>query len=108
MAMVKFLITGSYTAEGTKALAKVGGSQRKAAVAKMLEGMGGRLEAFYYAIGPADLYVIAEAPDTTSVAAVTLAVNGSGMVQISAVVLMTPEEIDAACRKTVEYRPPGA
>jgi uncharacterized protein with GYD domain len=106
--MLKFLITGSYTAEGAKALVKVGGSQRKAAVEKMLVGLGGRLEAFYFAIGHSDLYVVAEAPDMAAIAAVSLAVNASGMVRISTVVLMTPEEVDAACKKTVGYQPPGS
>jgi hypothetical protein len=46
-------------------------------------------------------------PDTTSGAALTLAVNASGMVKISSVMLMTPEEVDAACKKTVSYRAPG-
>jgi uncharacterized protein with GYD domain len=105
--MVKFLITGSYTADGAKALAKEGGSQRKAAVEKMLSGLGGKLEAFYFAFGDSDIYVIVDVPDTTSGAALTLAVNASGMVKISSVMLMTPEEIDAACKKTVSYRPPG-
>jgi hypothetical protein len=41
------------------------------------------------------------------VAALTLAVNASGMAKISSVMLMTPEEIDAACKKSVSYRPPG-
>ena len=105
--MVKFLITGSYTADGAKALAKEGGSQRKAAVEKMLSGLGGKLEAFYFAFGDKDVYLIVDVPDTTSGAALTLAVNASGMVKISSVMLMTPEEIDAACKKTVSYRPPG-
>ena len=105
--MVKFLITGSYTADGAKALAKEGGSQRKAAVVNMLGGLGGKLEAFYFAFGDNDVYLIVDVPDTTSGAALTLAVNASGMVKISSVMLMTPEEVDAACKKTVSYRAPG-
>jgi uncharacterized protein with GYD domain len=105
--MIKFLISGSYTADGAKALAKEGGSQRKAAVEKMVGGLGGKVEAFYFAFGDSDIYVIVDVPDTTSGAALTLAVNASGMVKISSVMLMTPEEIDAACKKTVSYRAPG-
>ncbi|MEO7775508.1 MAG: GYD domain-containing protein [Steroidobacteraceae bacterium] len=105
--MIKILITGSYTAEGAKALIKAGGSSRKAAVEKMLEGLGGKLEAFYFALGHSDLYVIAEVPDAAAIAAVTLTVNASAMVKISTVVLMTPEEVDAASKKSVAYRPPG-
>ena len=105
--MVKFLITGSYTPDGAKALAQEGGSKRKAAVEKMVASIGGKLEAFYFAFGESDIYVVVDVPDTTSGAALTLAVNSSGMVKISSVMLLTPEEIDAACKKTVSYRAPG-
>ena len=105
--MPKFLIMGSYTADGAKALAKEGGSQRKAAVEKMVGGLGGKVEAFYFAFGESDIYVIVDVPDTTSGAALSLAVNASGMVKLSSVMLMTPEDIDAACKKTVSYRAPG-
>jgi len=105
--MPKFLIMGSYTADGAKALAKEGGSQRKAAVEKMVGGLGGKVEAFYFAFGDSDIYVIVDVPDTTSGAALSLAVNASGMVKLRSVMLMTPEDIDAACKKTVSYRAPG-
>jgi len=105
--MLKFMIMGSYTADGAKALAKEGGSQRKAAVEKMVGGLGGKVEAFYFAFGESDIYVIVDVPDTTSGAALSLAVNASGMVKLSSVMLMTPEDIDAACKKTVSYRAPG-
>ena len=105
--MAKFLIKGSYTAEGAKALIKEGGSRRKAAVETMLSGLGGKVEAFYFALGDSDVYVIVDVPDTTSGAALSLAVNASGTVRLSTVLLMTPEEFDAACKKTVNYRAPG-
>ena len=39
--------------------------------------------------------------------AASLAVNASGAVQASTVVLLTPEEMDQAAKKTVAYTPPG-
>jgi uncharacterized protein with GYD domain len=105
--LAKFLIKGSYTAEGAKALVKEGGSRRKEAVEKMLSGLGGKIEAFYFALGDSDVYVIVDVPDTTSGAALSLAVNASGTVRLSTILLMTPEEVDAACKKTVNYRAPG-
>ncbi len=105
--MSKFLVTGSYTADGAKALAKEGGSQRKVAVEKMVGALGGKVEAFYFAFGDSDIYVIIDLPDTASGAALSLAVNASGMVKLSTVMLMTPEEVDAACKKPVSYRAPG-
>jgi uncharacterized protein with GYD domain len=105
--MAKFLIKGSYTVEGAKALMKEGGSERKSAVEKMVTGLGGKVEAFYFALGESDVYVIVDIPDTTSGAALSLAVNSSGMVKLTSVMLMTPAEVDAACKKSVSYRAPG-
>ena|ERR1043165_7584004 len=106
--MAKFMIKASYTAEGTKGLLKEGGSSRKAAVGKMVKGLGGNLEAFYYAFGDADVYAICDFPDAVTAAGAALAINASGLVQNSMVALLTAEDIDAACKKSVGYRPPGA
>ena len=105
--MAKYLITGSYTAEGAKALAKDGGSARKTAVAKLLASVGGKVESFYFAFGASDIYVTVDVPDTASAAALSLAVNKSGLVRITVVTLLTPEDIDAAAKKSVKYKPPG-
>ena len=106
--MPKFLIKASYTAEGAKGLLKEGGTGRRAAVAKLVEGLGGKVEAFYYAYGDDDAYIISDLPDATSGLAVSLAVNASGAVRLSTIPLITPEEIDAATKKSVAYRAPGA
>ncbi len=105
--MAKFLIKAAYTSEGARALAKEGGTRRKEAVEKMVGGLGGKLEAFYFALGDSDVYSIIDVPDMTSGAALSLAVNASGAVRLSSVMLMSPEEVDAACKKTVSYRAPG-
>lgn len=44
----------------------------------------------------ADAFVIADAPDHASIAAVSLAVAASGGARIKIVVLVTPEEMDQA------------
>jgi uncharacterized protein with GYD domain len=74
----------------------------------MVERAGGKLHAFYFAIGDADVYGIAEFPDAASAVAVSLAVNGSGAVNLQSTLLLSPEEFDAATKKSVGYRPPGA
>ena len=84
-----------------------GGSKRKSEIQKMLEGMGGKFESFYYAFGEHDAYVIVELPDDISAAAVGLGVNSSGMVSVSTTVLLSPEDIDKASKKSVSYRAPG-
>ena len=105
--MKKYLIKGAYNADGTKGLAQEGGTGRKNAVEKMVGGMGGKVESFYYAFGQDDVYLIVELPDDIAAAAVGLKVNASGVVNISTTVLLSPEDIDAASKKTVTYRAPG-
>jgi uncharacterized protein with GYD domain len=106
--MPKVMVKASYTTEGTRGLIREGGSGRRAAVQKVIEGLGGKVEAFYFAYGEHDVYVIADFPDAASGLAVTLAVNASGAVRITSVPLITPEEMDAACKRSVPYRAPGA
>ena len=106
--MPKFLIKASYNPDGVRGLIKEGGSKRRAAVQKLIEGMGGKLEAFYYAYGADDAVIIADLPDASSGIALSLTVNASGAVRIATTPLITPEEIDAASKKTVDYKAPGA
>jgi len=106
--MAKFLWKASYTSDGVKGVLKEGGSGRQSAVEKVVEGLGGKVEAFYFALGEHDVYVIAELPDTVTATAVSLTVNASGVVALQTVELLTPEQVDEASKKSVEYRPPGA
>lgn len=106
--MGKYLFEARYTAEGAKGVAKAGGSARRAAVEKAVASAGGKLESFHFAFGGVDAYVIVDLPDNTSAAAMALAVGQSGMSSAKTVVLLTPEEMDAAAKKTIAYRPPGS
>jgi uncharacterized protein with GYD domain len=106
--MAKYLIRGSYTAEGTKGLLKEGGSGRKAAVQKALDGIGGKIESIYFALGADDVVVICDIPDAITALALSLAVNASGAVAISTTALFSVEDVDAASKKAVSYRPAGA
>lgn len=105
--MPKYLVQASYTVEGTKGLLKDGGSKRRAVAEEAVKSLGGRLEAFYFAFGETDVFAIADMPDNASAAAVSLAVTASGAVRAKTTVLLTPEEMDQAAKKTVSYRPPG-
>ena len=93
--MPKYLIQGSYSDEGLKGLLKEGGSKRREAAEQSVKGLGGRLEAFYYAFGKHDFVVIADLPSV------------SGAVKSRITVLITPEEVDQATKRTVKFRPPG-
>jgi uncharacterized protein with GYD domain len=105
--MAKFLLKASYTAEGAKGFLKDGGTGRRAAVQKAIEGLSGSIESFYFSFGDADVYVVVDLPDSTSAAALSLAVNSGGAVELQTVPLLTAEEMDEATKKSVEYRPPG-
>jgi len=65
------------------------------------------MEAFYYAFGGADAYLIVDVPDNASMTALALAINASGVVTIKTTVLLTPEEVDGAVKKSPSYRAPG-
>lgn len=105
--MAKFLISASYTAEGTKGLLAEGGTKRREAAVKAIKGAGGKVEAFYFTFGKADAIVIVNLPDNVSAAAASLAINASGAVTTTTTVLLTPAEIDEAAKKAVPYRAPG-
>jgi uncharacterized protein with GYD domain len=105
--MPKFLIEASYTLEGLKGLQSEGGSGRRDAVAQVAESVGGRLESFHFAFGEHDAYVIVDLPDNESAAAVALTAGATGAVTLRTRVLLTPEEVDAAAERSVDYRPPG-
>ena len=106
--MAKFLVRASYTDEGAKGVQRAGGTSRRDAVAKMAEGLGGSLESFYFAFGETDAYVVLDLPDNRSAAAASIAVNAAGGATSEVVVLLTPEDIDAAAKLSVDYRPPGS
>ncbi len=106
--MPKYLIQASYTAEGVKGLQSAGGTSRREAIASLAEGLGGRLESFYFAFGDHDVHTVVELPDHETATAVALTVNASGAVTVRTTVLLTPEEVDSAAKRSVDYRPPGA
>jgi|ERR1700716_2715694 uncharacterized protein with GYD domain len=105
--MGKYLIQGSYTAEGIKGVLKEGGTGRREAVSAALKSLGGKIESMYYAFGDTDVYVIVEAPDNVTAAALAMGVSATGTVGVKTTVLLTVEEIDQAGKKTLSYRPAG-
>jgi uncharacterized protein with GYD domain len=105
--MPKYLAQANYVGEGIKGLIKEGGSSRRAAIETLFASVGAKVEGFYYAFGDTDLFVIVDAPDNVTVAALSLIVNASGAITVKVTVLLTPEEMDAVVKKTASYRPPG-
>jgi len=105
--MPKYLIQASLTQSGVQGVLKEGGTSRREAVSKLAESVGGKLEGFWFAFGDTDVYVLIDAPDNVSVAAASMTTSATGAVTTRTVVLITPEEMDAAAKKSVQYRPPG-
>jgi uncharacterized protein with GYD domain len=105
--MPKYLVAASYTADGVAGLVKDGGTGRRAKVTEAIERLGGSVEAFYFALGETDAYLILDLPDHETGTAISLAVNATGAVRVTTTVLLTPEQMDEATQKSVDYIPPG-
>ena len=105
--MPKYLVNASYTEAGLKGLLKDGGSKRREVVEQLAKGLGGTLEAFYYAFGDDDIFAIMDLPDNVSATASSLVINAAGAAKMKITVLLTPEEVDQATKTSVDYSPPG-
>jgi uncharacterized protein with GYD domain len=105
--MARYLFEGRYNSEGIKGVLKEGGSGRKAAVEAAVKSMGGHIEAYYFAFGETDVYVIVDGLDNVSAGALAMGISASGAVGVKTTVLLTVEEIDQAAKKTLAYRAPG-
>ncbi len=75
--MPTFMTQFSYTQKAWQDLAK-NPEDRSAPVKKLLEGLGGRLIALYYAMGDYDGVLIFEAPDAATAATGILAAGMAG------------------------------
>jgi uncharacterized protein with GYD domain len=106
--MPKYLVTGNYTQAGIKGVLAEGGSGRRAAVEKLATSVGGSVESFYYGFGGDDFYVTVDLPSHEAAAAVAMTGAASGAANPRTVVLLTPEEVDAATKLSPSYRAPGA
>jgi uncharacterized protein with GYD domain len=69
--------------------------------------LGGKLEAYYVAYGDYDFYLLVDQPDPVYGLAGILLANATGAVKLKTTVLITPEEVDQAVTKTMDWRPPG-
>jgi uncharacterized protein with GYD domain len=105
--MPKYLSTGHYTVEGVKGVLKEGGTGRRKAVESAIEAMGGRMEAYYFAFGDSDVVVISDLPDNVTAAALSMGIASTGTVGVKTTVLLTPEEVDEATKKTLSFRAAG-
>jgi len=81
--MARYMFIARYASGGVKGVVTAGGSARRAAIQKMAEELGGRLETFDFAFGEDDVHTILELPDNKAAAACALAVNSTGHTSVS-------------------------
>ena len=106
--MARFLFQGSYSTEGVKGVLKEGGTGRRAAVEAAIKSVGGKLEAFYYAFGDTDVFVIADGLTNEDALTFSMGIGATGgLHSLKTTVLLSPEEVDKAARKALSYRAPG-
>jgi uncharacterized protein with GYD domain len=106
--MGRYLFQGSYSLDGIKGVLKEGGSGRRKAVEDAVKALGGKIVAYYFGFGETDVFVIVEGIDNETAAALSMGIGATGALHsIKTTVLLTPEEIDAAAKKTLSYRAPG-
>lgn len=65
------------------------------------------MEVFHFTFGSADVFVLIDVPDAVTAMALSIAVNKSGATKLRLHVLMSPEDMDLAAKRSVHYRAPG-
>lgn len=105
--MPKYLVEATYGPEGFKGVLETNGSARRKVVEQTVAEVRGKLEAFYFAFGERDAVIVVDLPTNEAAAALSLVVNASGALRSNCTPLLTPEEIDAAVKDRVTFRPPG-
>ena len=76
--MGKYLFKANLSEHGIRGTLDEGGSARRDAVKQATEAAGGTVEAFYYAFGDVDAYVIVDMPSEAHAVAVAATVGASG------------------------------
>jgi uncharacterized protein with GYD domain len=88
--MAKYLVRVSYTLDGVRGVLKEGGTARRDAATKAIEGVGGSVDAFYFAFGADDVILIADMPNQAAAASLGLTVTGAGGARTAMTPLITP------------------
>ena len=103
------MISGSYTAEGAKALLAEGGTPRLEQAQGLIESLGGTLEAMYFTFGSNDIVGFCELPNDAAAAAASLSVSSTGVINVHVTAMLTGQDLDdaAGIAGQAQYRPPG-
>jgi uncharacterized protein with GYD domain len=108
--MAKFAIFFTFRGETIKNMMSRP-SDRAAVVSAMCEQAGGRMESYYLMFGHQDGFVIVEVPDSTTAAAISLAVSSTGaFAQIETRELIEVTDLNEILERagSLTYSPPGS
>jgi uncharacterized protein with GYD domain len=111
VAMGKYAILGGYTSEAWAKMIDNPGT-RTAAVGKLVESVGGKLDQVFWSFGEDDFLVICEAPDDIAAGAAAVAAGSSGTLRnVRTIRLFTQDEglklLEKAKAAKAVYAPPG-
>jgi uncharacterized protein with GYD domain len=107
--MPQYLGRFRYSSDSVRAMI-ANPQDREAAAREVVESLGGKLHGFWFSFGEFDGVFIAEAPDNATMAAVAMAVGGTGALSsFETTVLLGMDEGQDAMRKAASagYRPPS-
>ncbi|MEC9333324.1 MAG: GYD domain-containing protein [Candidatus Thermoplasmatota archaeon] len=106
--MSKFMYSGNYTKRGIKGLLKEGGTARRDETVRIVEALGGKVEAYYWCYGSTDFLTIMDFPDHTTVTGMALNIAASGSFEGNLTPLISVEEMDEMVKVSVgDWRAPG-
>ena len=108
--MARFLLSGTYTAEGLAATRSVGLTARTKAVKKAVESLGGKLLGMYWTTAPDDSLLIVEFPEAGPLIGFVTRVKAAGVANVSVTRLFDGAEFDAVVNagEAMKYAPPTA
>ncbi len=107
--MPHYLLQVSYTPDAWAALMRQP-QDRAETIRPLIERVGGKLDAFYFAFGEHDVVLLAEIPDNVTTAALAIAVASAGAVSaFHTTVLLTSAEAKQAMERAsaIPYSVPG-
>jgi uncharacterized protein with GYD domain len=103
--VAKFLVKASYNAQGMASVVEDGVAVRVAGARHLVRGLGGEVEAVYFAFGGSDVFAILDLPDAGSAAAVAALISSTGdFASYETVVLLSPDEVDEGMGRGRAYR----
>jgi uncharacterized protein with GYD domain len=79
-------------------------SDRGAAVRRLADAAGGKVESYYWMFGQYDGFAIFEAPDSKTVAAVVLAISSTGAFSVETHELVDPADLGDVLARAKDLR----